>query len=238
MPICKLFIIILVKNNNKKLKINFPNSTSYLSYDASGQSVQQTIIRDNCTSGTYCDLNSSYTCTVSKPNNSPCQQDRECLSNTCSADDICINGPDVFHQIKTWLWGVLGTSIIIFVVLILGVLWILHRYQSRKEHAKIVKFFGDNEEFAKYAMMANDNDSTSSFNDDYSRANMPLNDTRTSVVYLTTPDYLKSQALTTKNSSNTALSTSAQKNSSNNNSTSRFSSYSPTPRVQTPDPQS
>lgn len=87
-------------------------------------------------------------------------------------------------------------------------------------------------------MMANDNDSTSSFNDDYSRANMPLNDTRTSVVYLTTPDYLKSQALTTKNSSNTALSTSAQKNNSNNNSTSRFSSYSPTPRVQTPDPQS
>jgi hypothetical protein len=181
--------------------------------------------------GTYCDLNGGFTCIASKLNNSPCQQDRECLSNTCSSNDICVNGPDVFHEIRAWLWGVLGTCIVIFVVLILGVLWILHRYQSRKEHAKIVKFFGDNEEFGKYAMMANDNDSNSSFDD--SRVNLPLTDNRASVVYLTTPDYLKSQALTKKNSSTTALS--MQKNNSNNNSTSRFSSHSPTPRVNTPD---
>jgi hypothetical protein len=172
-------------------------------------------------------LNGDFTCITSKVNGLACQQDRECLSNTCSTDDICINGPDVFHQIKAWLWGVLGTSVVVFVCLILGVLWILHRYQSKKEHAKIVKFFGDNEEFAKYAMM-NDNDSVDSFTENDSKVNLPLTDNRASVVYLTTPDYMKSQALTTKNSSTTALN---QQKSSNNNSTARFSSRANTPDI-------
>ena len=155
---------------------------------------------------------------MSKANNAPCQQDRECLSNTCSSSNICITGPDVFHEIKAWLWGVLGMSVIIFVVLILGMLWILHRYQSRKEHAKILKFFGDNEEFAKYAMM-HDNDSQSVFTDSDSKVNVPLTE---QVVFLTTPDYMKSQALST-NRSNPALN--EVNKGSNNNSTNRFSTY-------------
>lgn len=93
-------------------------------------------------------------------------------------------------------------------------LWILHRYQSKKEHAKIIKFFGDNEEFGKYAMM-HDNDSASIFTDSDSKVNLPLTE-KTDVVYLTTPDYLKSSSLSTSRSS-PALPR------SNNNSTTRFS---------------
>lgn len=138
---------------------------------------------------------------MSKPLNSPCDQDRECLSGSCSNNGVCIQGPDVFHVIKPWLWGVLGTSVFVFVILVLGLLWILHRYQSKKEHAKIAKFFEDNEEFAKYAMLDDDNDS---YQDDDSRANM--NDSRTSVLFLTTPDYLKSQALSTSHKNPSSLS--------------------------------
>lgn len=223
-PIRKYIFLSIwnLSNNNNTF------STAYVSYDASGDAIQQTIVRDNCTEGTYCNLDGGSTCIDSKPLQSTCQQDRECLSNTCSYNDVCINGPDTFRQIKAWLWGVLGACVVIFVCFILGILWVLHRYQSRKEHEKISKFFGDNEEFAKYAMM-NDNDSISSFTD--SDANQPLTDGRGSVVYLTTPDYLKSQALTTKNSSSTAL----NQQRSNNNSTSRFSTHTPTPRANTPD---
>lgn len=147
-----------------------------------------------------------------------CSQDRECLSNTCSNSGVCINGPDMFRKIKTWIWGILGASIVLFVCFVLGLLWFLHRYQSNKEHAKISKFFGDNEEFAKYAMI---NDSTSTFQVDNESSrlnNLPMSESRTSVVYLTTPDYVKSHSLTFSGS---AAALSQQK--SNNNSTSRLS---------------
>ncbi|KAG1447749.1 hypothetical protein G6F56_009161 [Rhizopus delemar] len=144
---------------------------------------QQTIVRDNCTEGTYC-LES--TCVISKDLNSVCSQDRECLSGTCSNEGFCIQGPDVFRVIKAWLWGILGACIVIFILLVLGLLWILHRYQSRQEHAKIDKFFGDNDDFTKYAMLDEDD---------------------SSMVYLKTPDYLQSQALSTshKNPSSSNL---------------------------------
>ncbi|KAF7723432.1 hypothetical protein EC973_002031 [Apophysomyces ossiformis] len=164
------------------------DKTTYASLDAEQETIQQTIIRDNCTLGTYCNIPTGL-CIESKPNGQYCEQDRECLSGTCSNDYVCINGPEVFHTIKPWLWGVLGAAVVIFVLVILGALWILHRYQSKKEHAKIMAFFGDNEEFAKYV----DHDENTSVyeNDQF------VNDSRTSVVYLTTPDYVKSSALST-----------------------------------------
>ncbi|KAI8076263.1 hypothetical protein BDF21DRAFT_342560 [Thamnidium elegans] len=192
------------------------DTTVYTAYDGIGDAIQQTIIRDNCTEGTFCDLDS--TCIQSKPNNAACLQDRECLSNTCSNSDICINGPEMFRKIKAWLWGVLAACIVIFVCFILALLWFLHRYQSNKEHAKISKFFGDNDEFAKYAMM---NDSMSTLADSESRLNLPMNESHASVVYLTTPDYVKSHTLSTKSSA-AAL-------RSNNNSTARFSTRENTP---------
>ncbi|RCH80980.1 hypothetical protein CU098_007222, partial [Rhizopus stolonifer] len=159
------------------------DTTLYTSEDADEKLVQQTIVRDNCTEGTYC-LES--TCVISKDLNSVCSQDRECLSGTCSNEGFCIQGPDVFRVIKAWLWGILGACIVIFILLVLGLLWILHRYQSRQEHAKIDKFFGDNDDFTKYAMLDEDD---------------------SSMVYLKTPDYLQSQALSTshKNPSSSNL---------------------------------
>ncbi|KAI9253192.1 hypothetical protein BY458DRAFT_549906 [Sporodiniella umbellata] len=164
------------------------DTTVYYSQDADESMVQQTIIRDNCTDGTYC-LGS--TCVLSKGLNAVCDQDRECLSGSCSNEGICIQGPDVFHVIKSWLWGVLGAAIVIFVLLVLGLLWILHRYQSKKEHAKAHKFFGDNEEFSKYALMGEMHQ---------------VDSNRTSLLYLTTPDYLKSQALSTSHKNPSSLS--------------------------------
>ncbi|OBZ84275.1 hypothetical protein A0J61_07675 [Choanephora cucurbitarum] len=174
--------------------------TVYMTYDAAGEGLQQTIIRDNCTEGTYCD---NALCIQSKALGSSCEQDRECLSGTCSNDGSCINGPDVFHKVQPWLWGVVGASVVLFVCLVLGLLWMLHRYQSKKEHEKISKFFGDNQEFAKHALM---NDDDYSDYDGDSRANQPLNDSR-NLVYLTTPDYQLSQALTvgSRNASSSAL---------------------------------
>ncbi|KAG2237477.1 hypothetical protein INT48_005510 [Thamnidium elegans] len=166
--------------------------TDYTSYDAKGFALQQTIIRDNCTEGTYCN-DENHTCIGSKALEKACWQDRECLSGTCSDDGYCMNGPDVFHTIATWLWAVLGCSIFVFVLLILGVLWILHRYQSRKEHEKSAKFFGDNDEFYKRYQMQQANDSTSRL---VSTGEL-LSDSRASVVYLTTPDYNESAALST-----------------------------------------
>jgi hypothetical protein len=147
---------------------------------------------------------------MSKINGASCEQDRECLSGTCSNDGACVDGPDVFHQIHPWLWGVLATAIVIFVFIILGTLWILHRYQSKKEHEKIVSFFGANEEFAKYAMIE-DNDSYS----DEMRTHSPYNDSHTSLVYLTTPDYATSQALCTNRTKNTNRPSSGQNDTYN-----------------------
>ncbi|KAJ8659520.1 hypothetical protein O0I10_004885 [Lichtheimia ornata] len=179
------------------------DTTMYVTYDRDDYAIRQIIIRDNCTDGTYC-MNEK--CIESKENGATCEQDRECLSAYCNTDGLCVNGPDVFHTIPNWLWAVVGVAIVVFVLIILVLLWFLHRYQSRKEHAKITKFFGDNEEFAKYAMLENDD--------------MPLvgggqpagMDSRTSVVYLATPDYNHSAA----------LSTHAGRKSFRNSSTSRF----------------
>ncbi|KAI8638582.1 hypothetical protein BD408DRAFT_422789 [Parasitella parasitica] len=161
--------------------------TDYVSYDAKGLAVQQTIIRDNCTEGSWCD---NHLCAVSNPVGSSCWQDRECITGYCTDDGTCINGPDVFHKIANWLWAVLGCSVLVFVTVILGFLWILHRYQSKKEHEKAAKFFGDNDEFLKkYQMMQHQDDTAST-----SRL---VEDSRASVVYLTTPDYHESAALGT-----------------------------------------
>ncbi|KAI9307399.1 hypothetical protein BJ944DRAFT_158133, partial [Cunninghamella echinulata] len=166
------------------------DTTQYVSYDAEGYAELQTIVRDNCTDGTYC-VNEA--CVKAKDNGAACDQDRECISETCGSDGYCIMGPDVFHAIATWLWGVLGAAVVIFMIIILLLLWALQRYQSKKEKLKVRKFFGDNEEFAKYAMLDDD-----SLYDDTAQLQPPasLNEkNRASMVYLTTPDYSKSSAL-------------------------------------------
>lgn len=167
-----------------------------MSYDATGNGVQQRIVRDNCTEGTYC-VHSQ--CIPSKPNGMTCDQDRECISWTCSTDYICINGPEVFRTIPTWLWAVVGVAVFLFVLATLAVLWILHRFQAKRERALRAKFFGDNEEFAKYAML--ENDAMPLFGDDPNSntgaATPSPNNSRTSMVYLTTPDYYESSALST-----------------------------------------
>lgn len=194
-------------------------STQYVSYDAEGNAVEQVIIRDNCTTGTYCDSN--YKCITSKPIGQTCQQDRECLSGTCSNSGVCVNGPDVFHTIPAWLWAVVGVAVFLFVLLILGLLWVLHRYQSKKEREKIEKFFGDNEEFAKYAMLEHDE-----LQDGTIAPLRKRTDSRTSMVFLATPDYNESAAL------GTTRPLSWRHNSST---TKLRSSYSPSPHTSTLD---
>ncbi|KAL1931887.1 hypothetical protein VTP01DRAFT_8943 [Rhizomucor pusillus] len=230
--------------------------TDYISYDAEGYAVQQRIIRDNCTLGTYCDERNGLVCIPSKANGAPCQQDRECISQYCSNSGSCINGPDVFHTIPAWLWAVLGVAVFLFVLLILAMLWVLHRYQSKKEREKIRKFFGDNEEFAKYAMLEHDDVNAAAFFDDPNTsqrlppppASPRRHDSRTSMVYLQTPDYQESAALGTsrpiswRNSSTSKLRTSFAAPPSSRNSgsftpplTGMRSSTVDLPRGSTPD---
>lgn len=190
----------------------------YSTLDREGNDVQQLIIRDNCTTGTYC-VNDA--CISAKPLGAECEQDRECLSEYCSSDLTCVNGPDVFHTVPAWLWGVLGTAVVLFVLLILVILWFLHRYQSKKENAQRLKFFGDNEEFAKYAMLENDDDDPLLVSQQ-----RPGMDSRTSI-YLQTPDYDESHNLTRKswrNSSSALRSTTASPRAST-----VFGRASPTP---------
>ncbi|KAI9489897.1 hypothetical protein BDB00DRAFT_840550 [Zychaea mexicana] len=186
------------------------DTTDYVSYDAQGYALRQRIVRDNCIQGTFCSENNR--CSASSLNGAACSQDRECISETCSVDGVCVNGPDVFRTIATWLWAVLGLAVILFILLILGILWVLHRYQSKKERAKIIKFFGDNEEFAKYAMLEEDDGEGSNHhhhhhsihnNNDSSSNNVSATSTakdssnRTSMVFLAHPDYHVSSALGT-----------------------------------------
>ncbi|KAI7865180.1 hypothetical protein BDF14DRAFT_1875670 [Spinellus fusiger] len=179
--------------------------TTYISYNAGGFAIEQTIVRDNCTLGTYCGDISA--CIPSKPIQESCSQDRECLSGTCSNGGLCVNGPEIFHTIQPWLWGVLAAAVAVFVCVILGALWVLHRYQSNKEHEKIAKFFGDNEQFGRYAMAERDDDASSYDGGHYSdRIRNPIL-ASDSVVYLTTPDYLKSSGLSTNSWRNNASAT-------------------------------
>ncbi|KAI9246922.1 hypothetical protein BDA99DRAFT_526499 [Phascolomyces articulosus] len=174
--------------------------TDYVSYDAQGYALRQRIIRDNCIQGTYCSNNK---CTESYQNGYTCSQDRECISQTCGTNGVCVNGPDVFHTIPTWLWAVLGIAVLLFILFILGILWILHRYQSKKERAKIINFFGDNEEFAKYAMLEEDGGdeitaATTHVDHHEQGSNKENNNSqRTSMVFLAHPDYHVSSALGT-----------------------------------------
>lgn len=69
---------------------------------------------------------------------------------------------------------------------------VLASISIQKERAKIAKFFGDNEEFAKYAMLEQpDND-----DNEGSRSSDQPSVTR-SMVYLTTPEYNESAARAT-----------------------------------------
>lgn len=179
--------------------------TEYTSYNAQGYALRQRIVRDNCIQGTYC--SNTNKCDQSYLNGFACSQDRECISQTCSTDGRCVNGPDVFHTISTWLWAVLGIAVVLFILLVLGILWVLHRYQSKREREKIIKFFGDNEQFAKYAMLEEDGGdeltaagTTQVSGGDHHEASgnkEGSNSSRPSMVFLAHPDYHVSSALGT-----------------------------------------
>ncbi|KAI8979085.1 hypothetical protein BDF20DRAFT_973868 [Mycotypha africana] len=158
--------------------------TTYITNDATGVEMEQTIIRDNCTDGHYCDNHDSFTCIWSKQNGLPCHQDRECLSGTCSNEGVCVDGPDIFHPIPAWSWGVFALAIVLFILIVLSGLWVLHRYQSKLVHQKRIKFFDDNEAFGKYASLASTNQLSMQQPQGF--------------IYLTTPDYYTSQALSRK----------------------------------------
>ncbi|KAI8578506.1 hypothetical protein K450DRAFT_247204 [Umbelopsis ramanniana AG] len=126
--------------------------TNYVSYDSSGQQILQTIIRDNCTQGLYCDYTESHTCILAKAVGVSCTQDNECLSDNCvESNNTCGVAADSFHKVSAWVWVVLAISIFLFVVTTLLLLWFLHRYQSKQEHEKARRFFEQAQRFSKLA---------------------------------------------------------------------------------------
>lgn len=128
------------------------NRSNYISYDSHGRQIQQTIIRDNCTQGLYCDHTGSNTCIPAKTVGSPCVQDNECLSENCVwSTKTCGVAADSFHKVSVWVWVVLAISIFLFVITTLLLLWFLHRYQSKQEHKKARRFFEQAQRFSKLA---------------------------------------------------------------------------------------
>lgn len=133
--------------------ISFSNTrTDYVSYDSRGKQIFQTIIRDNCTTGSFCDYNQSHTCIPAKAIGEPCLQDNECLTDSCiDSSNICGLAADAFHNVSLLVWVALAISIFLFVLVTLLLLWYLHRYQSKQEHEKARQFFEDANMFSKLA---------------------------------------------------------------------------------------
>jgi hypothetical protein len=158
--------------------LNVNNSTNYTSYDSKGQQVFQTIIRDNCTIESYCDYQKTHLCVNSKALGSVCDQDNECLSDNCDeGTHKCEVAADSFHQVANWAWGVVASVIFIFVIITLLFLWLLHRYQSKREHERARKFF---EQAKKFNIIAENEKLLEA-------VAAPGSSSRASMIYLATP---------------------------------------------------
>lgn len=127
--------------------------TTYTFQYRNSDSQTQTIERDNCTANAYCDTTGPIKkCVQGLPLGSPCTQDRLCFSGSCNnngagGEGYCDQPPDSFRQVATWVWVVIGVSIIVFMLLTLLGLWLLHRWQSAREHEKIRRFYETQEMF-------------------------------------------------------------------------------------------
>ncbi|KAG2176395.1 hypothetical protein INT43_005629 [Umbelopsis isabellina] len=128
-------------------------STQFAYMDQNGEEAEGTYERDNCTVGAYCE---NTKCIAGLPNGAPCTQDRVCFSNSCYNDGVggagfCGNPPDSFKEVPISTWAAIGVSVLVFMLLILLALWFLHRYQSKKEHAKIQRFFDMQDALRQYS---------------------------------------------------------------------------------------
>ncbi|CAO3663012.1 unnamed protein product [Umbelopsis vinacea] len=128
-------------------------STQFVYMDQNGQENTGRVERDNCTVGAYC-VNGS--CIQALSNGAQCTQDRECWTNSCFNDGAggmgtCGNPPDSFKEVQLSTWVAIGISILVFMILVLLALWLLHRYQSKKEHEKIRRFFDMQEQLRQHS---------------------------------------------------------------------------------------
>ncbi|OZJ03023.1 hypothetical protein BZG36_03980 [Bifiguratus adelaidae] len=129
---------------------------TYIYYYRSDSGYQQIVQRDNCTTNTYCNaqFNVSHTgtCVPAFADGQACTQDRMCMSQNCNNDGaggpgVCANPPDAFKVVPLWTWATIGAAIIVFMIIVLLGLWLLHRFQSRREHNKIKLFYEQQELF-------------------------------------------------------------------------------------------
>lgn len=129
------------------------NRTDYVSYDSHGKQILQTIVRDNCTAGSYCNYKQSHMCISAKAVGEPCIQDNECMTDNCiDLSNTCGLAADSFNKVPVLVWIILSISIFLFVSVTLLLLWFLHRYQSNREHEKACRFFEHANRFCKLAV--------------------------------------------------------------------------------------
>lgn len=127
--------------------------TQFVYMDQNGQENTGRVERDNCTVGAYC-VNGS--CIQALSNGEQCTQDRECWTNSCFNDGAggmgtCGNPPDSFKEVPLSTWVAIGISILVFMTVVLLALWLLHRYQSKKEHEKVRRFFDMQEQLRQHS---------------------------------------------------------------------------------------
>ncbi|KAL1919286.1 uncharacterized protein VTP21DRAFT_1979 [Calcarisporiella thermophila] len=116
------------------------------------QSIIQTIIRDDCSHGTFCDLN-TLRCVNARPNGWACDQDRECVSESCNDRNVCDDPPDSYRKAPPWIYVMISIGVFIFVLFTLLLLWLLHRHHRRIIHAKRARFFQQQEFFRQMLMV-------------------------------------------------------------------------------------
>lgn len=137
--------------------MDFGIRTQFVYLDQDGKENTGTVERDNCTVGAYCVGSSSgLSCVPGLANGQQCTQDRECLTNSCYNDGAggigyCGNPADSFKEVPLTTWVAIGISILIFMLIVLASLWLLHRYQSKKEHEKIKRFFDMQEQLRQHS---------------------------------------------------------------------------------------
>ncbi|THH04875.1 hypothetical protein EW145_g5213 [Phellinidium pouzarii] len=108
--------------------------TAYTGYDHNYNPYNITVSRDNCRSAwpyLYCGSTSSL-CEKMKVLGEPCDDDRECLSETCNAANVCGEPPGRPTRVKAWQYA--------FTILsVLGVL--SHKRQRIEHYCEVLEYY-------------------------------------------------------------------------------------------------
>ncbi|PWN40670.1 hypothetical protein IE81DRAFT_293049 [Ceraceosorus guamensis] len=116
--------------------------TQYLGYDMNGKEVGETVSRDDCHEGLYCDSTSS-TCMAEKPYGEGCGSDRECTEYNCNSRHLCDLPPEAPHRLPSWAFGLVGLGIFAFLAMTVTLLYRTHTAHRVARADEIDRYFSE-----------------------------------------------------------------------------------------------